>query len=164
MVCSNQEATQVSALNFARHHCRLFVEHVKDPGHRAWNDVWGALSDAHLAKTAMLTLNLYNAKYGPWNKSGWFAKVQETAKTLSENLGPNDPLLQMFMPGILEDTRRDESENTESMSPTASKSRFFSASSIHPTGWTACGRDPEHTVYAAGNPPKMPETIRKIQV
>ena len=70
VVCSNQEATQVSALNFARHHCRLFVEHVKDPGHRAWNDVWGALSDAHLAKTAMLMLNLYNAKYGPWNKSG----------------------------------------------------------------------------------------------
>ena len=113
VVCSDQESVQIAALNFARHHRRLFIEHIKDPGHRCWNDTWGALSDSHLAKTAMILLNVYNVKYGPWNKSGWFARVQETAKTLSQQRGPNDPLLQKFFPAILADSRRDESENTE---------------------------------------------------
>lgn len=148
VVCSDQESVQVSAMNFARHHCRLFVEHIKDPGHRSWNDIWSALADSHLAKTAMVMLNLYNAKYGPWNKSGWFAKVQETAETLSKNIGPNDPLLRMFMPGILADSRRDASENCEeerrkfldslpnlecvrSKGPKASQSRFFSIAHAH---------------------------------
>ena len=146
VLCSDQESLQVSAMNYLCHFRKLFTLHVKDPGHRNWNDVWAALGDAQLSKTAMLMLNLYNSKWGPWNRSGWFAKLQEAAKTLSENLGPNDPLLQVFMPGILADARRHESENTEqeraaflkslpelvsSKGPKASESRFFSIVHAH---------------------------------
>ncbi|CAL1156722.1 unnamed protein product [Cladocopium goreaui] len=164
VVCSDQESVQIAALNFARHHRRLFIEHIKDPGHRCWNDTWGALSDSHLAKTAMILLNVYNVKYGPWNKSGWFARVQETAKTLSQQLGPNDPLLQKFFPAILADSRRDESENTEqerkeflqslptlpcitNKGPKASQNRFFSI--VHAHQWLDRMWSSQGCVFAA---------------
>ena len=49
-----------------------------------------------------MNLSLYNIKFGPWLKGGWFRQLQETGEKLRQ-MQPNDPLLMHFWPEILKD-------------------------------------------------------------
>lgn len=104
ILCTDQESKQQASAYYLQFEKQLFLIHVPDPGHRGVNDTWLALADARLSKAAMVHLALYNIKYGPWSKSGFFRKVQECARIVSESLSPNDELLQLFFPQILRAT------------------------------------------------------------
>ena len=148
VLCTDQESKQLASAYYLQFHKDAFVFHVPDPGHRGWNDTWLALAQAGMSKDAMRNLALYNIKYGPWSKSGFFKKVQDAAKLLSEELQPNDPLLQFFYPQILADLGRCADKNDEASrkeflgslpslpvvtckGPKASSSRFHSLVHAH---------------------------------
>ena len=148
VLCTDQEATQLAAVNYLKFGRSLFVEYVNDPAHRSHNDVHLALASAGLLTFALVSLGLYNVRYGPWNKGGWFGKVQSMADQLSQSMSPSDPLLLAFFPDILSDQGRSQEDNTEdnrklfleglpnrsfvrSKGSKASQSRFNSLSIAH---------------------------------
>ena len=148
VLCTDQEATQLAAVNYLKFGRSLFVEYVNDPAHRSHNDVHLALASAGLLTFALVSLGLYNVRYGPWNKGGWFGKVQSMADQLSQSMSPSDPLLLAFFPDILSDQGRSQEYNTEdnrklfleglpnrsfvrSKGSKASQSRFNSLSIAH---------------------------------
>ncbi|CAJ1422298.1 unnamed protein product [Effrenium voratum] len=110
-LCSDQESTQVAGCAFLSHHRQLMLVHVPDPAHRSHNDVTLSLSSSGLLRQAIWNLALYNVKYGPWAKSGFYHKVTETATLLSTELDPDDPLLVTFFPHILQDRGMGEDQN-----------------------------------------------------
>ena len=126
----------------------LFVEHVNDPAHRSHNDVNLAMAAAGLLTFGIVSIGLYNVRYGPWNKGTWFGKVQTMADEMSRSMSPSDPLLLTFFPDILEDQGRSQEDNNEaerrafldslpnrsfvrSKGSKASQSRFNSLSQAH---------------------------------
>ena len=149
LLCTDQEATQLSGAAYLKYHKAVWVEHVFDPAHRSHNDVTLSLTGAGLLKFSTWCISLYNLRYGPWQKGRWSAKIRDTAEYLSKNMKPSDPLLLMFFPSILEDAGRPESDNTESerqvwlsevlpnlncvltKGPKASQSRFNSLTLAH---------------------------------
>ena len=148
IICSDQESTQIASVNYLLHHRHCYLLHVPDPGHRGWNDQWLALGEAGLSKQALMSISLFNIKFGPWGKSGFGKKVQELATVLSTQLSPNDELLMHFFPSILKDQRRAAGENEQqhrsdflaslpslpfvtSKGPKASSSRFHSLIHAH---------------------------------
>ena len=112
VLCTDQEATQLSALYYLKFGSSLLVEHVNDPAHRSHNDVHLALAAAGLLTLGLMSFGLYNVRYGPWNKGTWFGKVQQTADEMSRSMSPSDPLLVTFFPHILVDEGRSQEENT----------------------------------------------------
>ncbi|CAE7521288.1 Camkk2 [Symbiodinium sp. CCMP2592] len=110
--CTDQEATQLSALSYLKFSRSLLVEHVNDPAHRSHNDVHLALAAAGLLTFGLMSFGLYNVRYGPWNKGTWFGKVQQTADEMSRSMSASDPLLVTFFPDILADEGRSQEENT----------------------------------------------------
>ena len=113
VICTDQESKQLSSCYFLAFHRDVFMVHTPDPGHRGWNDTWLALADVGLSKDALVFIAMCNIKWGPWSKSGFFKKIQESARLLSERLGPNDRLLAFFFPQILADRGRPLCENEE---------------------------------------------------
>ncbi|CAE7593480.1 cdk-12 [Symbiodinium sp. CCMP2592] len=113
VLCTDQEATQLAAVNYLKFGRSLFVEFVNDPAHRSHNDVHLAMASAGLLTFALVSLGLYNVRYGPWNKGTWFGKVQSMADEMSLSMSPSDPLLLTFFPDILADEGRSQEENTE---------------------------------------------------
>ena len=114
ILCTDQEATQLAAVAYLKNKKKAFVEHVSDPAHRSHNDASLALSAVGLLKFSTWSLNLYNLRFGPWQKSGaWSSKIQETAEQMSKSMSPSDPLLLEFFPDILADDGRGPDENTE---------------------------------------------------
>ena len=98
-----QEATQLAAANYLAFGRSLFVQHVPDPAHRSHNDVHLAMASAGLLTFSIVSIGLYNVRYGPWNKGTWFGKVQAMADEMSRSMLPSDPLLLAFFPDILSD-------------------------------------------------------------
>ncbi|CAE7254869.1 Camkk2 [Symbiodinium sp. CCMP2592] len=157
VLCTDQEATQLAAVYYLKFGRSLFVEFVNDPAHRSHNDVHLALASAGLLTFALVSLGLYNVRYGPWNKGTWFGKVQSMADEMSSSMSPSDPLLLTFFPDILPDEGRSQEENTEenrrlfleglpnrsfvrSKGSKASHSRFNSLASAHSEldrGWSS---------------------------
>ena len=148
VLCTDQEATQLAAANYLAFGRSLFVQHVPDPAHRSHNDVHLAMASAGLLTFSIVSIGLYNVRYGPWNKGTWFGKVQGTADEMSRSMQPSDPLLLAFFPDILSDQGRSQDENTEesrreflaslpnrsfvrSKGSKASQSRFNSLSTAH---------------------------------
>ena len=149
ILCTDQEATQLAAVAYLKNKKKVFVEHVSDPAHRSHNDASLALSAVGLLKFSAWSLNLYNLRFGPWQKSGsWSSKIQETADQMSKSMSPSDPLLLEFFPDILADDGRGPDENTEeerrrflaelpqktcirTKGIRASSSRFNSLTSVH---------------------------------
>ena len=148
VLCTDQEATQLAAANYLAFGRSLFVQHVPDPAHRSHNDVHLAMASAGLLTFSVVSIGLYNVRYGPWNKGTWFGKVQGTADEMSRSMQPSDPLLLAFFPDILSDQGRSQDENTEesrreflaslpnrsfvrSKGSKASQSRFNSLSTAH---------------------------------
>ena len=148
VLCTDQEATQLAAVNYLKFGRSLFVEHVNDPAHRSHNDVHLAMAAAGLLTFGIVSIGLYNVRYGPWNKGGWFGKIQSMADEMSRSMDPSDPLLLSFFPDILSDEGRSQEENTQesrrafleslpnrsfvrSKGSKASQSRFNSLSTAH---------------------------------
>ncbi|CAE7769924.1 unnamed protein product [Symbiodinium sp. CCMP2592] len=148
ILCTDQEATQLAAVNYLKFGRSLFVEHVNDPAHRSHNDVNLAMAAAGLLTFGLVSIGLYNVRYGPWNKGTWFGKVQTMADEMSRSMSPSDPLLLTFFPDILEDQGRSQEDNNEaerrafleslpnrsvvrSKGSKASQSRFNSLSQAH---------------------------------
>ncbi|CAE7572860.1 MKK5 [Symbiodinium sp. CCMP2592] len=148
VLCTDQEATQLAAANYLSFGRQLFVQHVPDPAHRSHNDVHLAMAAAGLLTFSIVSIGLYNVRYGPWNKGTWFGKVQTMADEMSRSMSPSDPLLLAFFPEILADQGRSQDENTEesrrafleslpnrsfvrSKGSKASQSRFNSLSTAH---------------------------------
>ena len=148
ILCTDQEATQLAAVNYLKFGRSLFVEHVNDPAHRSHNDVNLAMAAAGLLTFGIVSVGLYNVRYGPWNKGTWFGKVQTMADEMSRSMSPSDPLLLTFFPDILEDQGRSQEDNNEaerrafldslpnrsfvrSKGSKASQSRFNSLSQAH---------------------------------
>ena len=148
VLCTDQEATQLAAVNYLKFGRSLFVEHVNDPAHRSHNDVHLAMAAAGLLTFGIVSIGLYNVRYGPWNKGGWFGKIQAMADEMSRSMDPSDPLLLSFFPDILSDEGRSQEENTQesrrafleslpnrsfvrSKGSKASQSRFNSLSTAH---------------------------------
>ena len=102
VVTTDQEALQITGCNFLKHKKNLGLIHVYDPMHRRQNDCILAMGECGILRRCSTNLALYNIKYGPWLKSGWFGMLQETARSLKD-LPPNDPLLMFFWPSILKD-------------------------------------------------------------
>ncbi|CAE7707438.1 Camkk2 [Symbiodinium sp. CCMP2592] len=158
ILCTDQEATQLAAVNYLKFGRSLFVEHVNDPAHRSHNDVNLAMAAAGLLTFGLVSIGLYNVRYGPWNKGTWFGKVQTMADEMSRSMSPSDPLLLTFFPDILEDQGRSQEDNNEaerrafleslpnrsfvrSKGSKASQSRFNSLSQAHAEldgDWSAC--------------------------
>ncbi|CAE7675775.1 Camkk2 [Symbiodinium necroappetens] len=113
ILCTDQEATQLAAVNYLKFGRSLFVEHVNDPAHRSHNDVHLALAASGLLSFSLMSIGLYNVRYGPWNKGTWFGKVQGMADEMSLSMSSSDPLLLAFFPDILADEGRSPDENTE---------------------------------------------------
>ncbi|CAE7425915.1 unnamed protein product [Symbiodinium sp. CCMP2592] len=148
ILCTDQEAIQLAAVNYLKFGRSLFVEHVNDPAHRSHNDVNLAMAAAGLLTFGLVSIGLYNVRYGPWNKGTWFGKVQTMADEMSRSMSPSDPLLLTFFPDILEDQGRSQEDNNEaerrafleslpnrsfvrSKGSKASQSRFNSLSQAH---------------------------------
>ena len=112
VLCTDQEATQLSAVYYLKFGRSLFVEHVNDPAHRSHNDVHLAMAASGLLTFGLMSFGLYNVRYGPWNKGTWFGKVQQTADEMSRSMSPSDPLLVHFFPDVLADEGRSQDENT----------------------------------------------------
>ena len=113
ILCTDQEATQLAAANYLKFGRSLFVEHVNDPAHRSHNDCHLALAASGLLTFGLMSIGLYNVRYGPWNKGTWFGKVQGMADEMSQSMQASDPLLLAFFPEILADEGRSQDENTE---------------------------------------------------
>ena len=112
VVCTDQEPTQLAGMSFLRFSCRLWVEHVSDPGHRSQNDLSLALASCGLLPFATWCVGLYNVKYGPWGKGNFHTKIVEVAQWASKNMSPDDPLVLSFFPDILQDQGRSPDENS----------------------------------------------------
>ena len=135
-----------TARNFLKHKKGLGLLHIYDPMHRRQNDVLLSMADAGLLRRVCMNLSLYNIKYGPWLKGGWFRMLQETAHQLRD-MPRNDPLLLKFWPDILKDrgflledsqTGRDHFLKTlrsqqflTSKGPVAATAKFNSIASAH---------------------------------
>ncbi|OLQ14762.1 hypothetical protein AK812_SmicGene1085 [Symbiodinium microadriaticum] len=52
-----------------------FVQHVPDPAHHWHNDVHLATASAGLLTFSIVSIGLYNLRYGPWSKGSWFGKA-----------------------------------------------------------------------------------------
>ncbi|CAE7453042.1 unnamed protein product [Symbiodinium sp. CCMP2592] len=113
ILCTDQEATQLAAANYLKFGRSMFVEHVNDPAHRSHNDCHLALAASGLLTFGLMSIGLYNVRYGPWNKGTWFGKVQGMADEMGRSMQPSDPLLLAFFPEILADEGRSQDENTE---------------------------------------------------
>ena len=74
---------------------------VYDPMHRRQNDSVLAMGESGALRRCM-NLSLYNLKFGPWLKGGWYRMLQETGEQLRD-MSPNDPLLLLFWPDIVKD-------------------------------------------------------------
>ncbi|CAE7792800.1 unnamed protein product [Symbiodinium sp. KB8] len=72
-----------------------FVQHVPDPAHHWHNDVHLATASAGLLTFSIVSIGLYNLRYGPWSKGSWFGKVQTTADEMSRSMQPSNPLHQL---------------------------------------------------------------------
>ena len=92
---------------------KAWVELVPDPQHRRGNDFCLGLSDARLYARACFALTIFNVKYGPFQKAGFFRQMQEVAMELSTNMAANDPIILHFFPLILKDRGRPASDNSE---------------------------------------------------
>ncbi|CAE7636385.1 unnamed protein product, partial [Symbiodinium sp. CCMP2592] len=130
ILCTDQEATQLAAVNYLKFGRSLFVEHVNDPAHRSHNDV-----NLAMAAAGLLTFGLVSI--GP-DDGGRDESFDEPFGSVAAD----------FFPDILEDQGRSQEDNNEaerrafleslpnrsfvrSKGSKASQSRFNSLSQAH---------------------------------
>lgn len=135
MVCTDQEATQPGGLSYLKWEKGVWVEHVWDPEHRRANDVTLGLSEAGLYQRACFCVALFNIKYGPFQKAGFFRLMKEVATQISREMGPNDAVLQFFFQDILHDLGEPPQHNTE-----ARRAAFLETLPVQP--WV-CAKGPK---------------------
>ena len=102
VVATDQESLQLAGCNFLKHHSKVAMLRVYDPMHRRQNDSVLAMGESGALRRCSMNLSLYNLKFGPWLKGGWYRMLQETGEQLRDT-SPNDPLLLLFWPDILKD-------------------------------------------------------------
>ena len=102
VVATDQESLQLAGCNFLKHHSKVAMLHVYDPMHRRQNDSVLAMGESGTLRRCSMNLSLYNLKFGPWLKGGWYRVLQETGEQLRD-MSPNDPLLLLFWPDIVKD-------------------------------------------------------------
>ena len=61
---------------YLQYHLDMRVVFARDPFHREWNDVRGALAASQLWWVILLTTNAFNLTYGPWEGAAWFEKLK----------------------------------------------------------------------------------------
>ena len=102
VVATDQESLQLAGCNFLKHHSKVATLHVYDPMRRRQNDSVLAMGESGTLRRCSMNLSLYNLKFGPWLKGGWYRMLQETGEQLRD-MSPNDPLLLLFWPDIVKD-------------------------------------------------------------
>ena len=76
---------------------------VRDIYHREWNDCSMALKAANLWHIVLLLSLVCNLPYGPWDGSGWWSKMLESAKDLAKKDKLGGPLFERLYAGMCED-------------------------------------------------------------
>lgn len=84
-------------------HCKARYLPIRDPLHREWNDLKGALRQAGVWWVVLWTSIVYNLNYGPWEGQGWWQKQVEAGEEYLAKAGPQDPLLEQLYPAICAD-------------------------------------------------------------
>lgn len=84
MVNTDQEALQLTAMNFLRFGKEVFAERCPDPQHRRSNDTALALAEVGMGARVAFNCTLFNVQYGPFQKSGFHKLLVEVSNEVSE--------------------------------------------------------------------------------
>ena len=76
---------------------------LRDPFHRAWNDMGLALRKAGAWPSYLNSLFVFNISYGPWQNAAFFRDLQNSAADIGQLLDADDPLLLRLWPDVVLD-------------------------------------------------------------
>ena len=82
---------------------RLRFIFMRDPHHREWNDVRGALSDENVWWVILLSTMVFNLAYGPWESGSWWEKLQGSAVGYGQRANWTSPLFSALYESICKD-------------------------------------------------------------
>ena len=88
---------------YLQYHLDMRVVFARDPFHREWNDVRGALAASSLWWVILLTTNAFNLTYGPWEGAAWFEKLKLGAAEYCGLERATNPLFSAMYPSICRD-------------------------------------------------------------
>ena len=99
-IISDQQSVQMSAMNFLTFHCRVNCLHIRDPAHRAWNDMVIGIKKGGFWPVVVSSTVIFNLHYGPWASAAWHAHVKSAVLEMQKVLAPDDELLAHFWQDI----------------------------------------------------------------
>jgi hypothetical protein len=88
---------------YLQYHLDMRVVFARDPFHREWNDVRGALAASGLWWVILLTTNAFNLTYGPWEGAAWYEKLKLGAAEYCGLERATNPLFSAMYPSICRD-------------------------------------------------------------
>lgn len=103
VLLSDQEQKQLCGVYYLQRHLKLSVEHIGGPMHRLNNDLTRALILAGAYDACLMFMMVQNLAYGPFQKSGNFALMQEVGLDVVSHCGADDPIFCRLWPLICKD-------------------------------------------------------------
>ena len=86
---------------------------IRDPHHREWNDVRGALSDENVWWVILPSTMVFNLAYGPWESGSWWEKLQGSAVGYAQLASWTSPLFSALYESICKDWGMEASGTAE---------------------------------------------------
>jgi hypothetical protein len=102
-ICMDQDHGQWGALHFLQFKKGMNIVGLRDPFHRAWNDMGLALRKAGAWPSYLNSLFVFNISYGPWQNAAFFRDLQNSAADIGQLLDADDPLLLRLWPDVVLD-------------------------------------------------------------